>query len=86
MPRGERPHWELMALNPHTEKRSRVGVGWDQDDGSIQIKLDPFVVLRGELELKIRLFRQRAEGFLSPQGGPPPAAPRKPDLDDEIPF
>ncbi len=43
---NKKPDYDLAAMNKLTgDKNYRCGAAWKNDDGSISIKLDPFVVL-----------------------------------------
>lgn len=61
---GRRPDYEIKALNKETQARMRVGAAWLKDDGSghIYIKLEPFVVLRGEVDMAITAYPTEEEG------------------------
>lgn len=50
------PEWNVAILNKATEERGRVGVAWNNEDGSIGIVLNPCVVLRSSPDLVITLF------------------------------
>lgn len=52
------PEYRLKALNKVTNKKGAVGAGWLNQDGSISIVLDSFVVLSGQDDLLITLFKQ----------------------------
>lgn len=92
MAAGRKPDYSVSALNPKTNLKGKVGAAWTNDDGSLQLKLDPFVVLKGEDDLLIRLFpTEKVPGAAAkPQQSSmdlkPGATPRRGDLDDEIPF
>lgn len=46
---GRKPDYTISAMMKiNRDAKGRVGAGWTQLDGSIQVKLDPFVVLQGE--------------------------------------
>lgn len=92
---GRKPDWTISALNPKTGVKGKVGAAWNNDDGTLQLKLNSFIVLQGSEELLIRLFpAERVQGALplrqpttprdrmDPEGG----IPGRKDLDDEIPF
>lgn len=53
---GRVPDYLLSAMNKQTDYKGSCGAGWRNDDGSISIKLAPWVVLEGKDELVIRLF------------------------------
>ncbi len=48
MAKGRTPDFELKAMNKGTDRSHRVGAAWMNDNGSISINLDEFVVLSGK--------------------------------------
>lgn len=51
------PDFVVKLLDKTTEKRGRIGAAWTNEDASISISLDPFVVLpKYPNELVITLF------------------------------
>lgn len=50
------PEWRLKVLNKKTERKSVVGAGWSNDDGSVTIVLNDFVVLPQNEDTVITLF------------------------------
>lgn len=94
MSKGNKPDYNLSGLNKGTDVKGKIGVGWDKPDGSISIKLNPFVVLDGSNpDLVLTLFPYR-EGFVGAEKG---SEPRKAPVfggddagetlvQDEIPF
>jgi hypothetical protein len=48
--------FRVGALNKGTEDKGNVGRGWRNDDGTITIVLNPFVVLEASKALLITLF------------------------------
>ena len=43
---GRKPDWNVTVLDKVTGIKGPIGVGWtDPTDGSIKVKLNPFVVL-----------------------------------------
>lgn len=57
MAKGRTPDFELKAMNRGTERSHRVGAAWLNENGSISINLDEFVVLSGrENTLVLTLF------------------------------
>ena len=61
MGKPNRPNYSLGAMlkgeTRDESMRATIGAGWLNDDGSISIKLDPFVVLQGSNpDLVLRLF------------------------------
>lgn len=97
---GRKPDFQLSAkLKINQDAKGRVGAAWEQEDGSIQIKLDPFVCLQGEgisgeamwLTLYPNKPRETLPADKIEEGNAAAAAAgRKPakvdDLEDDIPF
>jgi hypothetical protein len=54
-PRGakRRPDYNLAALDRGNEEKGKVGAAWKNVDGSISIRLEPFVVLRAGVVLTL---------------------------------
>lgn len=54
----KRPDWTVSALDKSSDRlKGQVGVAWDQDNGTIRIKLNPFVRLdTSTQDLFITLF------------------------------
>lgn len=51
------PDYHLKALNTRTgERTGKVGAAWENDDGSVSIKLDMFVTLAYDPDLLVTLF------------------------------
>lgn len=54
---GRQPDYSLGALDTSTdEKNPRIGAGWLNEDGTISISLNDFIVLRGSKTMYLRLF------------------------------
>lgn len=53
---GRKPDYKLSVLSKSNEHKGNVGVAWENKDGSISIKLNPFVTLAAIQELIITLF------------------------------
>lgn len=53
---SNKPDYTLSVLQRDTEHKGVVGAAWKNADGSISIKLSPFVVLSEVDNLMIRLF------------------------------
>lgn len=53
---GHKPDYKVWAAQG--EQQGQIGVGWKQEDGSINIVLNPFLVLdtRQENHLTLRLY------------------------------
>lgn len=58
---GRRPHYRLGALHKKTEERGNVGAAWINDDGTIAIRLEPFVVLESSVDLVLTLFPEKGD-------------------------
>ena len=59
MAESRRPDFRLKAMTRQgvtPERKGTIGAGWQNDDGSIAIKLDPFVQISGADNLVIMLF------------------------------
>lgn len=84
---GRQPDFTLNALNKATAEKWKVGAGWKNADGSLSVKLNPFVVLTASTDLVLTMFpvnaRDKAE--YERAGGkpatPPPAGGRPDGLD-----
>ena len=44
---GKKPDWNMSVVHRVTGVKGRVGVAWTKPDGSISIKLNPYVTLSG---------------------------------------
>ena len=58
-PRGRKPDYWVKAMQAHGEKldaKGKIGAAWTNEDGSISIDLNPFVVLEAHPALHITLF------------------------------
>lgn len=54
---SKKPDYSVGALDKTRDVRQpKVGVAWKNENGTITIALDPFVVLRGGPELVVTLF------------------------------
>jgi len=90
---GRQPDYHLHAMNKDTDRKGRIGAAWKNDDGSISIKLDAFVVLNSNDNLEVRLFTNRYAAPAASPPVPPPTPQEEPkqpyttkDLHDDIPF
>lgn len=89
MPAGRRPDWIVKCLNKENGDKGDLGVGWTNDDGSVQLIFNPFVVVPTARHYAIRVFkvdpneRVLGEPPATPSPGPRPAQPQ---LGDDIPF
>lgn len=53
---SRKPDYRVAALNKATNVKGNVGAAWINQDGSIAIKLDPFIVLEDSTNLLLTLF------------------------------
>ncbi len=79
-----RPDFNLSALDKTTEVRGKVGAAWKNDDGTISIRLDPFVVLSGSSNLELRLFVNDGQYQPLRPAAPPPADQN--EYGDALPY
>lgn len=56
---GKLPTHRLGVIDTRTDKRSIVGAGWKNDDGSISIVLNPCIVISSGPHYILRLFPER---------------------------
>lgn len=54
--RPAKPDYDVTATTDDGSHKGRIGAGWSQPDGSIAVKLSPFVVINSQDGLKIRLW------------------------------
>lgn len=91
---GRSPDYFLAALNKATDdKNNRIGAAWEEDDGSIAIKLDHFVHLQGDQNLLLKLFPNKRPKPSTPSFIPTTGVHSTKDIsksddptEDEIPF
>lgn len=59
MAAGKKPDYNLSAMDKDNDRlKGTVGVAWINEDGTISIRLNPFVVLdTREHTLELRLFK-----------------------------
>lgn len=57
MPLPTKPDYSLGIMDKTNGRRGNVGVGWANDDGSINISLNPGVCLAYNPDLTLRLFK-----------------------------
>lgn len=50
---GRSPDYNLGALDRESGLKGKVGAAWKNEDGTINIKLNPFVALRSGLSLTL---------------------------------
>jgi len=97
-PKGSRPDWEFRFLNKATDEKGQVGVGWNNADGSIRVKLNTRVVLEAGPDCILTLFVFRdyqgiptgtklGDAFpKDPQLPKPTKDKTQQQIDDNIPF
>lgn len=77
---SRKPDYSIGALDKTRNARQpKVGVAWKNENGTITIAFDPFVVLRGGPELVVTLFPANT---LWTAHGPAKSKPS----DEEVPF
>jgi len=86
---GRKPDYSVGALNRDTdEKNSKVGAAWRNDDGSIDVQINDFIVIRGSKTTYLRLFpsqdRSQARLLQTPQEENKAYTTK--NLQDDIPF
>lgn len=59
---GRKPDYRMHALKKGTDEKNRVGGAWANEDGSISIRLDAFVVLQADPDLVLTLFPENRDG------------------------
>lgn len=50
------PDFVVKAMQRETDRSQRIGAAWMNDNGSVSIDLDPFVVLEGKDRPIVTLF------------------------------
>ncbi len=70
---GRPPDFNVSALVKSTDHKGRVGAGWVNADGTITVKLNPFVVLSAAQDTLITLFP--ADKPFKKKSAPPPETP-----------
>lgn len=58
---SRKPDYNFRALNKATEERGRLGAAWNNQDGSITVVIDPFVVVPTGKQFLLTLFPYKAE-------------------------
>lgn len=51
-----KPDFYVRAKHKKSGEQSLIGAAWQNPNGSISIKIDPFVVLQGGADLLLTLF------------------------------
>lgn len=51
-----KPTHKLKVLDKSTEQKGEVGAGWENEDGSITIQLNPCVILTPDKSKVLTLF------------------------------
>ena len=59
---SRKPDWDLKAMVKDTDEKNRVGAAWSNENGSISIVLDPFIVLQSSKQLVLTLFPRKPDG------------------------
>lgn len=55
------PDFDVKALKKNTNEKARIGAAWANEDGSVSIVLDAFVVVPSSPDLIITLFPRKAK-------------------------
>lgn len=90
--KGNKPDWRLSGLDKNSEVKGNIGVAWTKPDGSISIKLNPFVMLNGANDgLVLTLFPNNDERWSSTKAAAATAESTadlfaEPAKKEEIPF
>lgn len=50
------PDYNVRAMSKSRGEKSLVGAAWRNPNGSISVKIDPFVILQGGSDLLITIF------------------------------
>jgi hypothetical protein len=53
---SRKPDFWVKALDKDTNEKAKIGAAWQNNDGSVSIDLNPFVVLAARKSLVITLF------------------------------
>lgn len=53
---NRKPDYNVHAMDKRTNQKARVGAAWVNDNGTISIVLNNFVVLQGNIDLVVTLF------------------------------
>jgi len=56
MAASRKPDYRLKAMDTATDAKAEVGCAWINPNGSISVKLNHWVVLKGEKTLILTLF------------------------------
>jgi hypothetical protein len=62
MTKPRRPDYRVGAMNKATDAKNNVGGAWLNEDGTIAVILDNFIVLQGGKDLLITLFPNTDRG------------------------
>jgi len=54
--KGRKPDYKLKAFNPETKRNSTLGVGWNNENGSVSISVDEGCVLGLHRDLVYNLW------------------------------
>ena len=60
--RGRSPDFRLRAYDKRAKKGTNVGAGWTAENGSINVVIDPFIVLRQRENYSFHLYPVDAVG------------------------
>ena len=89
---GRKPDYTLSAKTKTGGFKGRIGAAWKQDDGSIQLKLDPFVQLSGaaiavdDIWLTLYPTDENYKWEAPKKEEKTEKHPNAPDFEDDVPF
>jgi hypothetical protein len=58
---SKKPDYRVGCLDKQTDAKGNIGAAWINDDGTISIVIDAFVVIRGGKQTLITLFPEKAK-------------------------
>lgn len=81
----KKPDFHIRAIRKGTQEKAEIGVGWKNEDGSIFLKFNPFVVVPVGADYAITAFPPWKEGQQD-LGLTRTAQMARKFNDDDIPF
>jgi hypothetical protein len=78
---GRKPTHRFKALNKDTGETATLGAAWLNDDGTLTVKMDPFIVLTNAPGHVLTLFPEAGK-----EQRVAAARRRRPDDGEDIPF
>lgn len=82
MAKSRKPDYRIWVTSPDSKIRGTIGGAWLNEDGSLNLKLDPCVVLGLIPGMTIKLFPSDS----APPEREPAGQPEREHSDDDIPF